>query len=402
MKTRNLLALFCGLVLLLSGCSIPSLKPVPSIPTTKTYANPLKYQTAYQAHLQYQSLSENGQRCYGMLYTTIQEAIDTDAMITDENGERHPGVRVSFDVAMTKEDMSLLYESFLKDNPQFFFLDRTYSLEGRQENGDAVYDTLLLQFTLSQNERKEAVQRLNNAVDDILTDCPDTQDDYLVEKYFHDYLIAACIYDDEAADADASTHENAYSAYGALVDGRAVCEGYAKAMQLLLHKKSIPATVVMGYSAEDWESHMWNLVCISGEYYYLDVTWDDNDSIPHYTYFNITSEHLQRTHRPDENQPGNRLCTATADNYFVRNGTYCTTYERESIAHAIAQKVEAGDTYIHLQFAPEVYANALLFLKDMSLTQRKVNNQLGNRVKMWDYALSTQSKQYTITLVRNN
>lgn len=402
MKTRKILALFCGLLFFLSGCSIiPRVKQPPK-KEQASYADPLKYHSQYKDHLQYQGLSTDGQRCYGMLYTTIQDAIDNNAFVTDEQGTQRPGVCVPFDVALTKEDMSLLYESFLKDNPQFFFLDRTYRLEGHQEGGEAVYDALLLQFTLSKSDRQTAIQHLNNAVDDILNDCPDTQDEYIIEKYFHDYLIASCTYDDEAANADAETHENAYSAYGALVDGRAVCEGYAKAMQLLLQKKAIPATVVMGYSAEDWESHMWNLVRINGSYYYLDVTWDDNGTIPQYTYFNMTTDTMQRTHKPDDNPLLDIRCTATSDNYFIRNGTYCATNDRDAIAYAIAQRVKADDVFIHLLFAPEAYENALLFLKNRSVTQRKVNAQLDNHLKMWDYTLSTQTKQYTITLIRTN
>lgn len=401
MKTRKILALCCGLLFFLNGCSvIPHVKQ-PAKKEPVSYADPLKYHSQYKDHLQYQGLSEDGQRCYGMLYTTIQDAVDTNAFITDEQGTQQPGVCVPFDVGLTKEDMSLLYESFLKDNPQFFFLDRTYRLEGHQEGGEAVYDALLLQFTLSKSDRQTAIQHLNNAVDDILNDCPDTQDEYVIEKYFHDYLIASCTYDEEAANADAETHENAYSAYGALVDGRAVCEGYAKAMQLLLQKKAIPATVVMGYAADDGESHMWNLVRINGSYYYLDVTWDDNDTIPQYTFFNMTSDTMQRTHKPDVNPLLDIRCTAVTDNYFVRNGTYCATNDREDIAYAIAQRVRADDVFIHLLFAPEAYESALLFLKNMSVTQRKVNAQLDNQ-KMWDYTLSTQTKQYTITLIRTN
>lgn len=402
MKTRRILALFCGLTLFLGGCSIPLVKEKQPNTTKESYADPLKYQSDYQTRLQYQHLNKEEQHCYGILYTAIKEATTTDSFVTTEDGKQHPGVRVPFDITLTKESMSRLYEFFLKDNPELFYLDRTYSLEGRQEGEKAVYDTLLIQFTLSLNERQAAIQQLNNAVDDILSDCPDTADDYVIEKYFHDYLVVSCVYDEEAASTSFGTHENAYSVYGALVEGRAVCEGYAKAMQLLLNKKSIPATVVMGYAIEDWESHMWNLVYINGSYYYLDVTWDDNDTLPHYTYFNITYDSLKHTHQPDEGQLDNIVCNNTADNYFVRNNAYCTTYERETIARAIAQKVEEGEVVIHLQFTPEVYANALLFLKDISLTQKKVNNQLGNRIKMWNYALSTQSNQYTITLIRTN
>ena len=52
------------------------------------------------------------------------------------------------------------------------------------------------------------------------------------ELYLFDSLASRCSYDTEAA----SNGENwkAYTQYGALVDGKAVCEGYARAMQSLL------------------------------------------------------------------------------------------------------------------------------------------------------------------------
>ena len=143
---------------------------------------------------------------------------------------------------------------------------------------------------------------------------------------------------------------------------------------------------------------MWNLVNINGSYYYLDVTWDDNDATPHYTYFNMTTEAMLRTHYPDNNLLTDIACTATNDNYFVRNNTYCDTSDRETIAETIADCVQAGDTIIHLQFAPGKYESALLFLKNTQLTQKTINNQLGYRITMWDYTLTTQAKQHVITL----
>lgn len=398
MNIRKIAGLLCALALCLCGCKLLPPKATPNVPK-ENYADPNKYQSEYQDRLQYQHLSKEEQHGYGLLYTTIRDATDSDAIIQDENGVSHPGVRIPFDVALTKDSMSLLYESFLKDNPQFFFLDRTYSLEGHQQKENVVYDTLLLRFTLNQEERQAAIAELNAVVETIRKNCPSTTDEYVIEKYFHDYLLSHCTYDETAAEGDSLTHENAYSAYGALVQGSAVCEGYAKAMQLLLQQASIPATVVMGTAADAPEAHMWNLVYINGAYYYLDVTWDDNEDIPQYAYFNITSDDLQRSHLPDAEQLVTMECTATIDNYFVRNGTYLDTYERDKIAEIIAQHIQAGSKTIHLRFAPGKYENALLLLKNVQLTKRLVNNQLGNRVTMWDYALNSHTQQHVLTLV---
>ena len=71
------------------------------------------------------------------------------------------------------------------------------------------------------------------------------------------------------------------SAYGALVRGYAVCEGYAKAYALLMERAGIPCLLVNGYLLSDsgnYEPHMWNDVEIDGKHYAVDPT--TNDSLP--------------------------------------------------------------------------------------------------------------------------
>ncbi len=86
----------------------------------------------------------------------------------------------------------------------------------------------------------------------------------------HDYLALHIAYDDDAA-LTGTGEEDAYSAYGALVNGKAVCQGYAGAYQLLLGRCGIDAVTV----ASTAMNHGWNLVKLDGSWYHADVTWDD-------------------------------------------------------------------------------------------------------------------------------
>ncbi|MBR3779120.1 MAG: hypothetical protein IKL13_05315 [Clostridia bacterium] len=393
------IALICALIFLLGGCSLPS-SDKPDSPTEE-YGDPAKYADEFRHNMQYQQLSGTEQHAYGQVYTALRDHEKTDSSVTGADGQELPGIRIPLsDVRFTREQISHLFETFFRDNPRFFYLDRTYSLEGYDHNGKTVYDTLLLQFTMDTEQRIRALDELDKAVTAILSDRPHTADDYEVELYLHDRLLTSCVYDDEAASASSDKYANAYSAYGALIEGRAVCEGYAKAMQLLLNASSIPTTVVLGHAVEDGEAHMWNLVSINGSFYYLDPTWndDDADNRVHYTYFNITSDMLSRTHIPEK---GAFVidCTAQTDNYHHRNGTYIDTYERDVIAKVIANRVSAGDTAIQLRFADGKYENALLFLKNLTLTHKTVNKYLRNNT-MWDYELRTQPKQTTIIICK--
>lgn len=388
--------LLCVTALFLSGCEL--IFPVADAPPAEVYADPGKYINEFCDLLQYRQLSEEQKHSYGQIYTAVRDAEAQDITIVNGAGTKVPGVRVPLsDTALSREEMSRLFEAFFRDNPRFFYIDRTYSLEGYEKNGKPVYNTLLLQFTMDAAARDTAIRELDAAAQAILRECPSSEDEFAVELYLHNRLLSVCEYDDHAAAVSSDECANAYSAYGALVEGKAVCEGYAKAMQLLLNARSISATVVLGSAAEDNEAHMWNLVHINGENYYLDPTWNDDESGIRYTYFNVTSAMLSRTHVIDGEDPLTTDCTALTDNYHHRNGTYVDTYERDVIAEIIADRIQQGETVVHLRFAEGKYENALLFLKNLSLTQKTVNKFLVNET-MWTYELYTQPKQNTITI----
>lgn len=398
MKPIKICAVVCAVILFLSGCSWTQPARLHSSPTI----DGTKYLERFNQNGQYQQLSEQEQFYYGIIYTSVVDSLSKETSITDANGQQRPGLRVSFeDSHLSQEQISRLFEAFYLDNPSFFFLDRTCSLEGREINKTQVYDTLVLQYTMNASERIEADKQLKQAKQNILKNCPHTGDDFLVELYLHDQLLSICSYDNEAA-LSSTQFPNAYSAYGALVEGRAVCEGYAKAMQLLLTDASIPTVLIRGYSVENQTAHMWNMVEINRQHYFLDPTWNDNDGQIHYSYFNITSSELKRTHIIDSGTVLKITCTASADNYYVRNHTQISVFDRDAIAQAIATQIQSGHTSVHLRFDEGKFENGLLFLKNATLTKRMVNAYLKDNQTMWDYRLSVHSAQNTLSLHKNS
>ena len=95
--------------------------------------------------------------------------------------------------------------------------------------------------------------------------------DYDIAKALHDYLVLNCAYDYDNYLRNTIPAES-YTAEGALLEGTAVCSGYAKAYQLLMQRAGIPCEYVTGYAGG---SHAWNVVQIDGEWYHVDTTWDD-------------------------------------------------------------------------------------------------------------------------------
>lgn len=104
--------------------------------------------------------------------------------------------------------------------------------------------------------------------------------DYESVKAVHDYLIKNYDYDER--------YQN-YLDYEGYLGGTMVCQGYCMAAFLLLAEMDIPVRIVVGAS-EDYEAdstHAWNVVKVDGQWYNMDVTWDDKGgkTPPDYTFF---------------------------------------------------------------------------------------------------------------------
>lgn len=97
-------------------------------------------------------------------------------------------------------------------------------------------------------------------------------DDVAKIKYVHDWLIDNVEYDVNLESSDP------YSIVGALIEGKAVCEGYARAFKYIMDGLGISCVLVSGTgtnSSGTTESHAWNYVVLDGSWYAVDVTWDD-------------------------------------------------------------------------------------------------------------------------------
>ena len=82
-------------------------------------------------------------------------------------------------------------------------------------------------------------------------------------KAIYHWLAASVTYDRIAP--------HGQTAYGALVEGRAVCKGIAKAYQLLLIQLGVPCQLVEG-SLDGEMKHVWIRFCVDGIWYHSDVT----------------------------------------------------------------------------------------------------------------------------------
>lgn len=114
----------------------------------------------------------------------------------------------------------------------------------------------------------------------------------------HNYIVNNTSYD-----ISKPIPEESYTDYGVFKFGKAVCEGYAKAMYRLLKTAGIKSYIVEGKANN--QAHAWLIVRINGKYTHVDPTWDDpitsnGKNILSYKYFGLSDTQIAGDHSWDK------------------------------------------------------------------------------------------------------
>ena len=304
------------------------------------------------------SVEKQSVDCYA--YQTLPEEVRTvydevyDAILYEKE-----------DVALSTLDNEVLHQAYVSvmaDHGGLFWVSGyTYTQYTRGEKLVDLHFTP--KFTMTDAERMDMQAQIDETVSQILAGIDAQAPDYDKAKYVFDYLASNVAYSTGAPD-----NQNIISVF---VNGETVCQGYAAATQYLLEKLDIPCAVVAGTA--DGQSHAWNLAKLDGEYYYIDTTWGNAtysgdgmglDSFINYNYFGVTTAEISKTHQAD----GTLLlpeCTATADNYYVREGKYITEWEPEVIGQIYGAAYRNGAVTEEIRFSDtSLYDQAKAYLID--------------------------------------
>lgn len=215
-------------------------------------------------------LSSQGKKAYDQIYSSIYKGCDT----------------VTMSVPVHYEDLQDIIYSISYDHPELFWAESGFTY---YYNGSGEVTSVTVDFNSTANGLSDHQRAFESAVSKVLTKANTFSTDIEKVKYVHDYLTNINNYV-----AGSPLNQSAYSA---LVLGNTVCAGYARAFQYCMQKLEIPTAFVVGYAGE---AHAWNLVKLDGEYYNMDVTWDDPIGNPattyYYNYFNLTDSEISRDH----------------------------------------------------------------------------------------------------------
>ena len=118
---------------------------------------------------------------------------------------------------------------------------------------------------------KEGAELLDRIIKRVVRFMPEGLCTY--DKY---YYLAAVISEKVTYD---KAPRNRFTPYGALVDGRAVCEGYSQAFFLLCQEAGL--WCAFRHGLPKGEGHVWNMVRLESGIYNVDITWSDGHGEPY-------------------------------------------------------------------------------------------------------------------------
>ncbi len=248
------------------------------------------------------------------------------------------------------------YNRFLDSNPEIISF-RTYKIYSTDYIFRTEYE---IKFETVATE--EDIKRMNEEADRIVSLVDKNLSDYEKAIFLHDYIIKNCVYDNALADKMVAKSESLTdeewietTAYGCLIGRKTVCSGYAKTYMILLNKLGIECSYVTGFHEDS--GHAWNCVKLDGDYYNIDVTWDDPDDEENpdkvkYTYFGFTDKDNDRMEARGFSEISEHPeCTAVKYNYYIYNGFFVGDYSYKKAEEIIKNQVVSEK--IILKFSSE-------------------------------------------------
>lgn len=364
--------------------SIPSRPTYPVItPTTQEYKEikPIQAENYYG----WQYLKKKGSAAEQKAYQAFESAF---SQFNDT---------LSFDFKVTTGELERAYQIYMEDHPEVFFL------------GSAAYSTdshdNVLNFTVKSDmislPRDTIIQMKHTAQDKaydiILKLFPNGvyKNEIETVRAIHDYLVNNIKYD--------TTHkaENSHNMYGALINGTAVCEGYAESFMYITRLCGIECIMVNGTLSG--VSHVWNMVKLDGEWYHIDVTSDDpilkgGEQVLRFEYFNLTETEIKKSHVIKDNIIDVPKATATKYNFFKYYGLEYSAINNDAFISSISFSMKNGYDTAYFKFINHTPSQAVDYYLDNSRTIAEIvnNNRLGKKIIGGGSVNYSQNKQKNI------
>lgn len=283
-------------------------------------------------------LSEDEQRIYRQMLNGIRERQN------------------EFYLTSADEDViSKVYHALLKDHPELFWVHNREEVYTTSYKGTD-YCRFSPGYTYTEQEISEIMTEMQNAVNEVNAEITQNASDYDKVKMIYTYLIDHTEY--EASDDDQNIA-------GVFWKKKAVCAGYARAVQYLLEQLGIPCIYVEGSARDSDEGHAWNIVKINEQYYYVDATNGDQPSFLEggavqleehktviYDYLCPFPQEYEQVYTASDEFPVPE-CTAADLNFYVLNQACFDTYDEQQIYDFCCMRLDNGAAVVRFKFTSQ-------------------------------------------------
>ncbi len=194
------------------------------------------------------------------------------------------------DLNVSTDEIVEIYQRVLSDNPLFYFGSNEVRCSVDNNGTFKIKDAILLieEDFASGDVREDYVEEIASEIESFEKTTKNATSTYEIVKLVHDRIIDRAIYAYEANGHTPKSTPYTHNITGYLKDGYVVCDGYSKTYSAVLNYLDIDCALVTGWSVKDGAptspatGHAWNLVKMDdGKYYFVDITWDDNEVDPY-------------------------------------------------------------------------------------------------------------------------
>ena len=283
-------------------------------------------------------LSEDEQRIYRQMLNGIRERQN------------------EFYLTSADEDViSKVYHALLKDHSELFWVHNREEVYTTSYKGTD-YCRFSPGYTYTEQEISEILTEMQNAVNEVNAEITQNASDYDKVKMIYTYLIDHTEY--EASDDDQNIA-------GVFWKKKAVCAGYARAVQYLLEQLGIPCIYVEGSARDSDEGHAWNIVKINGQYYYVDATNGDQPSFLEggavqleehktviYDYLCPFPQEYEQVYTASDEFPVPE-CMASDLNFYGLNQACFDTYDEQQIYDFCRMRLDNGAAVVRFKFTSQ-------------------------------------------------
>lgn len=220
---------------------------------------------------------------------------------------------------LTPTELLRIFSCVIKDAPYLFFISRNLRYSYKT-NGCVL--TLTPQYTMTKEEYEIAVAYCTGKVGAIAALAEHYESESEKALFLHDLICESFEYDDELKNDDI---------YDFLLTGKGTCEAYMLLYTAVLRECGIESH----FAASDTLTHIWNIVRIDGEWYHVDLTWDDSassDTVSRRHFLCSDKVALERGHR-DWYSPIDCSCTSEKYENFDFDGFLQTDVKLGDVNH---------------------------------------------------------------------